>query len=257
MKKITLLFVMAMGIFASCVPYPEENPDPVTPVNKMFLLKLVETLPDETTSEMVFTYADKKIVEINDSDGTKTVFSYQDDLITKRQEFSGTTLLNQDDYVYDISENLISLVNQDFTTSVGTRWVYVHNANGTISYQQFTGDLLTQNQLELNGLISSNKLEESITDPVTNEVNVYRTTYAFDLKNNPLMNVVGYNKIYFANTDSALNYVNNVISQTDQTNDETPVLRYTNEYEYTPNNFPYKRNTKQGGVLVATANYFY
>ncbi|MBS1535809.1 MAG: hypothetical protein JST78_12085 [Bacteroidetes bacterium] len=35
MKKLTVLFIMALGIFASCVPYPEENPDPVAPVGDL------------------------------------------------------------------------------------------------------------------------------------------------------------------------------------------------------------------------------
>lgn len=249
---------MALGIFASCVPYPEENPDPIPPVSSMFLKKTITTFVTGATLETEFTYAGSKIVKEESSDGSKTIFTYNDqDLITKLEDFQGTELQEVKTYVYDISDNLINMTSIQMPSMQGTKWVYVHNADGTISYQKFTGDDVSQTNLVATGLISSTKLVETITDPVTTEVTTNTILYTYDNRNHPWINITGFDKIYFADSDWALNNLNNVLTESDQLNDEEPVLRFTNDYEYTNNNFPYKSNTSQNNVITATTNYFY
>ncbi len=250
---------MALGIFASCVPYPEENPDPIPPVSSMFLLKTIQSNLDGTTLEQQYTYSDSKIVKVEASNGIKRVFTYNElDQISKIDVYNGTLLKETNEYVYDISENLISLLKIDRVSLIGTKWVYVHNANGTISYQKFSGDDLSQTNLVLTGELSSTKVVETITDPVTTDVTINTTVFAFDLKKNPFMNVVGYDKIFFADLRICLNMSNNILTQTSQTDDNEAVLDYTNDYvTYTNNGFPFKANVKQGGEIVATINYFY
>lgn len=250
---------MALGIFASCVPYPEENPDPIPPASSMFLYKMIQTNLDGTTYQQDYTYEDSKIVKVEDSNGKRRVFTYNElDQISKIEVYTDDMLVETNDFVYDISENLISLIKVNLTTSVGTKWVYVHNADRTISYQKFSGDDQTQTDLKSTGVISATKRVETITDPVTTEETVYTTTFAYDLKNNPFVNIVGYDKMYFADIDVPLNLSNNIISQTSQINDEEITINYTNDYiTYTDNNFPFKMNVEQGGLVVSTINYFY
>ncbi|MFN8275777.1 MAG: hypothetical protein U0X58_12975 [Flavobacteriaceae bacterium] len=260
MKKLTVLFIMALGIFASCVPYPEENPDPIPPASTMFLKKIIETDLAGTTYQEDYTYSGSKIVSSLNSDGESTVFTYNDlDQIIKTEVFTGATptLKETNNYVYDISENLISLVKINATTLTGTKWVYVHNANGTISYQKFTGNDVDQTELVATGELSATKVVETITDPVTTEVTINTSTFTYDSRNSPFMNVTGFDKIYFAESELPLNFKNNVISEVYQVNDEASTLEYNNEYTYTNNHFPNKMSTKQAGVIVAETNYFY
>lgn len=258
MKKLTVLFIMALGIFASCVPYPEENPDPIPPVESMFIKKIIKNNPDGSNLITVFDYSDRKIARIEDTALKVTDFTYNElDLIETSKEYLGGVLKKTNTYVYDISENLISLTTIDAASSTGIKWIYVHNANGTISYQKFSGDDVDQDNLVSTGVISETKRTEVITDSVTAEETTHTITYDYDLGNNPMMNITGYEKIYFADSESSLNIENNVTSMTTQTNDEAAVVEFTNLYEYTNNNFPSKMNVKVGGVLVSTVNYYY
>lgn len=262
MKKITLLFIMALGIFASCVPYPEENPDPIPPASSMFLRKMITTNLDGTTFQEEYTYSGTKIVKAVDSDGETTLYTYNDlDQIIKTEVYTGTTtptLKETNTYVYDISENLISFLKVNAVSLTGTKWLYVHNANGTISYQKFSGDDVDQTNLMATGELSATKAVETTTDPVTSEEIINTITFTFDARNNPFKNVTGYDKIYYAEPESALNYKNNVISVVSQVNDETAIVEFNNDYvTYTDNGFPFKVDVKQGGVIVAAINYFY
>lgn len=258
MKKLTVLFVMALGIFASCVPYPEEDPDPIPPVDSMFIKKTIQNNLDGSNLITVFNYSDRKIVRIEDTSLKVTDFTYNDlDLIETSKEYLAGVLKKTNTYVYDISENLISLTTIDEATSTGTKWIYVHNSNGTISYQKFSGDNVDQDNLVSTGLISETKRTEVITDPITAEETTDTITYDYDLANNPMMNITGYEKIYFADSESSLNFENNVTSMTTQTNDEAAVVEFTNLYEYTNNNFPSKMNIKEEGILVSTVSFYY
>lgn len=258
MKKLTVLFIMALGIFASCVPKPEENPDPIPPVSSMFLKKMIEDKIDGTQLISVFTYSGTKILRKENTNAEVTVYTYDDlDLIVKSENYAGGILKETYNYVYDISENLINLTVIDEATSTGTKWVYVHNANGTISYQKFTGDNLTQTNLVATGELSANKVVETITDPVTSEVTINTSTYTYDVRNNPMMNVAGYDKIYFAESKLPLNHKNNIISEVYQVDDQVSTVQFNNEYTYTNNYFPSKISTKQSGVIVSETSFYY
>lgn len=258
MKKFTVLFILALGLFASCIPHPEENPDPIPPESSMFLKKIVEDQLNEPELITVFTYSGTKILRKENTNTEVTIYTYNDlDLITKIEEYKGGVLKKTNNFVYDISENLINLTIIDEATSLGTKWIYVHNANGTISYQRFTGDDVDQTNLVATGVISDAQIQETITDPVTAEETVNTQTFQFDLKNNPFVNVTGYDKIYFADSGLPLNNENNVISETNQIAGSSSEVLYTSEYEYTNNNFPSKMSVKESGVLVSTANFYY
>ena len=258
--------MIASGFFWSCVPVPEENPEPGIPVNSMLVKKIVESEPDGTTFTTEYTYVGKKISEITESDGKRTEITYEGDLITKEEEFNATDiLLTRTTYVYDISENLVSYVDVTFDNdgdanddSSGERWVYVHNANGTISYEEFIGDATSQTTHYIDGTITTNQYIENNVDPITMVAQVFTDTFTFDTKHNPYVNVIGYDKIYFAASDSPLNFVNNELSQTDQIDSNAAYLLESTSYTYTANNFPLTETiTDRNGEVTGTANYTY
>lgn len=266
MKKFVCLALVSIGMLWSCVPVPEENPEPGIPVASMLLKKIVETDEDGLVTTDEFTYVGKKISQIVSTDGTKTIFTYEGDLIVKEETFdTANVLLERNTYTYSIGNNLSTYTNIIFDNdgdanddSYGERWVFVYNLNGTVSYDEFVGDATSQTEHYIDGTITNTQYIENNVDPITMEAQTFTGTFTFDLKNNPFKNVVGYDKIHFAGADSPLNFNNNVLTQTDQIDSDAAVLLNRISYTYTTNNFPLTATTTNGAdEVVSTEQFFY
>lgn len=258
MKKILYLVSISVLFFTSCIPNPEEDPDPVVNVNDILVKKVTEIGTNGVEYSVEFTYSGKKFAQSIDSDGIRTVYTYEQDLIVKEESYDGTILVEKATYVYDISNNLVTYVDLDYVTNSGERWVYVHNSNGTISYQEFTGDLDEQTQADVTGSISGTQYIENTIDPITQQTQVFTEVFTYDTKNFPFKNVTGLSKVCFVGSESTTNNNNNIISQTDQIDDATPEILYNIAYVYNTNNFPVTSTVTSGnGVIRNTEKFIY
>ncbi len=255
MKKIFCLLFVSIGLFWSCIPNPAENALPGTAPENVLVKQLIETDAHGDVTTIDFTYLDKKIVTATGSDGLVTTYTYNGDLITKETTMDGATLADEITYVYDISNNLVSSTWVDYTDSSGSRVVYVHNADGTVSYQEFYGDTLIQDEVGEDGLINATQFIANVIMPA----NVDTETFTYDANNNPFKNILGYGKISFAHSGEPLNYTNNITSVVhSNTLGLSEVLSHTT-YTYTDNNhFPItETSTDANDVVTDMVKYIY
>lgn len=196
----------------------------VDPVNTTVRVKkITETESDGTVFSTEYFYIGNKINYLLDSDGIRTNIIYEGDLIKKEEVVDGTNILEQYFYTYDSSNSkLMTYVYLDLVDNIGLKIEYTHNTNGTITYQQYKGDSNTQDEIDYNGTISNNRYIENTINQLTLEPQIITNTFTYDNKNNPFKNIIGYSKIYFSESDEALNYNNNLLTKTRQIDSETP-----------------------------------
>jgi hypothetical protein len=213
----------------------------VDPVNTTVRVKkITDTDADGTVSTTEYFYTGNKISYLVDSDGIRVNYFYEGDLIVREESYQGTELVEKVFYTYDGSSNLVTYISLDLVDDIGSRITYVHNSNGTISFQEYSGDTTTQEDLENNGTISNTRYIENGINPITSEPQVFTNTFTYDTKNNPFKNVVGYSKIYFADSFEALNFNNNLLSHSEQIDSDAPYVFETLTYTYNAGNYPTK-----------------
>jgi hypothetical protein len=204
----------------------------VDPVNTTVRVKkITDTDADGTVSTIEYFYNGNKIVYAIDSEGLRMNIFYDGDLIAREEWLQGTTLVAKVFYNYENSK-LVTYQDLDLVDNIGKKITYEHNANGTISFTEFSGDITTQDEIQSTGTISNTKLVRNIIDPITLEAQVYTNTFTFDAKNSPFINIVGYDKIYFADSEESLNYLNNITTNTEQIDAEPSTLFETITYTY-------------------------
>ncbi|WP_309642641.1 DUF6252 family protein [Flavobacterium sp.] len=225
--------VFTSGSFYS-LPYTAT--EVVTPTD-VLVKKITETDADGTVYTMEFFYTGNKLNYSIDENGIRTNFTYDGDLLMKEERIEGTTVIERTTYEYDTSSKLKTYVDVNLVDDTGTKITYVHNA-GTILYQEYSGDSTTQDELGSSGTLTSTTHIENYTDPFTMEMQVFTGTFTFDTKNNYFKNVVGYDKVYFADSDMALNSNNNMLTHTDQIDSDPAYPLETLTYTYNTNDYP-------------------
>lgn len=204
----------------------------VDPVNTTVRVKkITDTDADGNVLSIEYFYNGNKIVYSIDSEGLRMNIFYDGDLIAREEWFQGTTMVEKIFYTYDNSK-LVTYQVLNLVDNIGQKITYDHNANGTISFTEFSGDLTTQDEIESTGTISNTKLVRNMINPITLEQQVFTSTFTFDAKNNPFKNIVGYDKIYFADSEESLNYLNNITTNTKQIDAEPSTLYETLIYTY-------------------------
>jgi hypothetical protein len=204
----------------------------------------------------------------------KTVFTYTGDLITKEQYYNGTALEDEYDYSYENNKLKTTIYTKTRSNGINKgKKVYVYNTDGTITKQSYKIDITTgaETKEDIDDVFTfSNenliKKVSTTTSGTTGNINVSKTTYTYeyDTKNNPIKNILGYNKLIDNDFDIG---TNNVIKETrvsESSNNGTPNAPYTNVYNYelTYNsaNFPTeKKHSYDNGTAVVTdiTQFFY
>jgi Family of unknown function (DUF6252) len=214
---------------------------PVVDPNATVLVKKITiTDADNTVGSITYFYSGDKLNYSIDEDGNKTNFLYQGNLLMEEDTYVGTstTLMEKTTYAYNNSSKLITYVNVDMLADTGSRITYTHNSNGTIDYQEYIGNQDVQDELYSSGTLTSTSHIENATNPITQEPQVFTGGFTFDTKNNPFKNIIGFDKIYFADSDMALNFANNVLEHTDQIDSDAPYVLETLTYTYNTSNYP-------------------
>ncbi|WP_162127265.1 hypothetical protein [Flavobacterium phycosphaerae] len=236
-NAIKLLCIVAIVslTFASCSTDSDGN-------QSKLLKRLVEVSNDGSSTETVFTYDGNKIISSN-SDAKTTEFTYTNNLITTIVEVDNATLVqNKLDYTYD-NNQLVKVV-----SSTNYEMHYSHNANGTVTYEKTTKDSANNEVKLYHGVLyfqngNLTKDERTFDDTAANVNSTQKVTYQYDSKSNPLVNILGFNKLLdqsatmSANNIAAINKASTVIyTDTDQIISSNDL--YESAFKYDADNYP-------------------
>jgi hypothetical protein len=236
-KTFQILFVtLSILTITSC---STDNDDIV---NEKLIQKIVEVNKDETSTTYSFTYNGKKIRSIN-SEKTNITFTYTGNLITKIIELNYTTQLQTTfDYLYTDDKLTKIICSDNYILN------YTHNSDGTIFYQKTTTDvnnnivLLNHGTLTLN---AENVVDDKKTLDTTssNIISKKEVSFTYDTKNNPLNNILGYNKLldrYATISANNANYSIEIESTKYLDTDQivSSANQYTRSYQYDHDDYP-------------------
>lgn len=269
MKKLFYLFSATLLAFASCtndydatclrkddgnpikndtISPPKTDSIPVVIVEPILLKKLVHTYSGGQISVLDVLYNDTKIV--SDKDGSNvTSYTYTGDVITKIEKLdnSGNVYFTKE-YVY-ANGKVDYIFSNEFGSYFKTKYLY--NPDGSIFYSKLKSDSL-RNDGEDTGITGrytfseGNLIQSQNYSGSTETV----TTYEYDTKNNPRLNILGFNLLIDAYDLSAFN---NVIKRTIKMNNPEATVTTIYNYEYDANGYPVKTNeTKQIGDVITT-----
>lgn len=251
MKKLLFLVSVSILFFTSCIPNPEEDPDPFIPPANLMLKKTVDTYDDGEIITTNFTYLGNKIVSVVDDSGEANLyFTYTDDLITRIEIRDVDGVVEQfNTFEYDDTKRLVTFKRIEPLDDLGYKETYVYNADGTVSVTSFSGDTLTQTDTD--GTTGTVTFVNGEISQITSANATY--SYTYDNKSNPFKNVLGMNKIAFVDGEGE-GILHNIISETATVGGQSPVsFAYTFTYA---NDFPVtsRQDNTDGNY---TTEYFY
>lgn len=248
MRKLFYAFSVFAVLFASCSSDSDSSS-----VESAVLLKKVIATDGSGTQTTDYHYNGNKVIDGTRSNGSKNVYYYTGDLITKVAFFeSGSTVPSNEEFItYDAQQRIVETT--IYYYSIGNNALkntYQHNADGTISYERFTGDSSSQNTLIKRGKLFLNaageviKVEHYDVDGALLENQVY----AYDSKNSPFKNILGFNKLF---VHHSMGKWNNIASYGTYNAANTLSHGYEIDYQYTSSNYPSTMvwNYSDGNVL--------
>lgn len=245
MKKLLYLFSASLLVLSSC----SSDDDTTATV----LLKKASYVSNGESFTTDFTYSGNKLVSWVDSFGYKKTFTYTGDLITKIVDTDDKGNVDYTTEFTYTNGKLTSEISLETGADYKYKTKYVHNTDGTISFEEFRVAVATGKE-EKYGDIGKYTFKNG--NLVKKEKSYYGTnsseTYEYDAKNNPFKNVVGFN--LFVNDEEGA-YVNNIVKRTYSNSTGT----YTNTYEYKYNaeGFPTEQKDFYNGALDGTTTYTY
>lgn len=238
MKKVfQILFVSLLVIsFTSCTSDDNTN-------QEQLLQRLIEVNVDGSTSTTNFTYNGNNIVSIISETSSET-FAYTGDLITR---ISKMDIPNQQltvfDYIYtnDKLTKVISSENYELN--------FVHNADGTVSYEKTMLDANNNQVLVYHGTLyfqGENALEDKRVMDINSSTSIVtkqEVSFVYDTKNNPFYNITGYNKLLDRfTTISANNHVSsieiNAVNYLDTDQATSSAVLCPRQCQYDTNDYP-------------------
>ncbi|WP_300565997.1 hypothetical protein [Flavobacterium sp.] len=248
MKKLIYACSVLALLFTSC---SSDSDSPAT-TDGTLVKKIIDTDPIGDVMTTNFTYSGNKIVSaIDDTEETDMYFTYTGDDITKLEyKLNDGTVDQVDNYSYDSTGRLISMISIEPTIDWGSKEVYTYNTDGTVSVSYYSGDELSQTNLDGTGKIYFTNGEVSKIERYDGADLEDTTTYTYDTKNNFMKNVTGYSKINFAfSTADGVNH--NIISENSTLNG-----LWSYSFVYNDNGFPSSSTETYSGD-VSTSVYFY
>ena len=257
MKKFIIL-TLSVLLFSCSSNESQDNSN-----SGVVLLRKVITSNSQGTVTTNLNYNGNKIVNVTSSNGTEDKFTYTGDLIKKYEIYESNVLVHTELYSYNSQNELISSVELNYNTNYGTKTILTYNSNGTITYNMYDGDLISQTGLWgtytatlNNGEITTFKDESSNTTD----------TYTYDFKNNYKKNILGYEKTSMA-VGSGVSYningvFQNLIQQQRLTQTGSQYTQKTGQHTYNAENRPITSIIKvytSSGAIYSTSNvsYFY
>ncbi|MCW2118745.1 hypothetical protein [Flavobacterium sp. 7A] len=210
-----------------------------------YLKKIEETLDGGTTKITTFQYQGNQIVSIDNEESIQE-FTYVTSEITAITTTNKlTSLKNVVNYSYD-GDKLKSV------ESAGDYLVnYSYNTDGTVSFEKFNISIPNVETKIYHGTLYLNNKNVVKEDYVLDDVAVgviskFSVSYEYDLKINPLHNIMGYEKLL---DHKGVISSNNYLIMTEETSFEnngqiiSSASFYNNSFKYDAANYPVEKNS--------------
>lgn len=259
MKKIIYIYWILSVLLFTFYSCSTESVDAIK-----LLKRVVATSSDGASTTTMYTYIGSKIVSI---DGVlkHTDFTYDNDLITKIVVFDKQNQLSETiEYSY-VGGQLVQVKSLN-----NYRISYVHNLDGTISFEKFIldsdnpeikvshGTLHFQNE----NLIKSETIAD---DTPEGTISTSSVSFDYDSKNNPMRNVLGYRKLLDQNHKISLNnsLTSVLISANIQGDQETSSAKFHKSvFKYDVDDYPIEEVSEtaildNGTIGYLKTEYFY
>ena len=233
-KEIVGIVAVLLMTLCSCTS------DPIEQVS--MLTKVVEVSVDGTSNTTILTYDGNKLVSIDKADQLLK-FYYTGSLITKVEELDKTSQhLNTLEYTY--SEGQLTTI----TSSDNYVINYVHNTDGSVSYEKLTKD---SNNLEVknyHGILyfqNENLVRDlrTLDDAGKGILAQNNINLEYDYKKNALKNILGFDKLL--NFSKAISSNNETVgthaSSIEYLDDDqvvSSIKRIDSKYQYNSNGYP-------------------
>jgi hypothetical protein len=233
-KEIVGIVVVLLITLCSCTSEPIEQ--------VQFLKKIVEVSVDGTSNTTVLNYDGNKIVNIDKVDKLSK-FYYTGNLITKIVESDKTSLhSNTLNYTY-FDGQLIKITSSD-------NYIinYIHNNDGSVSYEKLTKD---SNNLDVKiyhgvlyfhgeNLIKDDKISDNAGKGILANSSI---SIEYDSKNNALNNILGFNKLLdYSTIISSNNAISSIESSSIKYIENNQIIseakRFDSKYQYNSNGYP-------------------
>lgn len=182
MKKILYLFTTILLILSSC----SNDDNSSTNENRFLLKKTIKTDNEGLITTTIYTYNENKIVSQVSNLKEGIYYTYTGDLITKMEyRLYDGTIEQQDVFTYDNNKKLIEFLSTQPGNEIWDhKEKYVYNIDGSVSvYEEgVKTSIINFSDGEVTEIISTNSSDFK---------------YAYDTKNNPFKDVLGFDKIAF------------------------------------------------------------
>jgi len=250
MKKLLYLFTASLLVFTSC---SKDDNDSSNSTSSILPKKVTFTESDGTSYSEDNVYNGNKIVSITGEDYV-IKYTYVGDFITKIEEFDENNALDTTtEYIYT-NGKLTSSTSKETGAPSYSKIKFVHNADGTVSYEDFRINSST-NAEDDGGFVGKFTFKDG--NLIKNEYSYYGVersiAYEYDTKNHPLKNITGINLLL--DIDPSQSYVNNVIKKTRTSGSGTDIQTSitTSVYEYDANSYATKEvTTYPSGTSTST-----
>lgn len=253
LKRVLLLLILTT-ILISCSD-DGENPNGGSSSGPL-LTQVVMNYPNNDTFAKLYTYKDtNKLKQIDNSDGTVELYTYTDDLITKIEYlFSNAAHRDEIYYSYDSQKRLVEEIHLYYFNTSGTRTVFTHNGNGSVSFVTYSGDLTSQTEQIYHGSFMLGAKGEILQKLETyTETGEQRTfSYAFDTKKSAYLNIEDGSTGF----EYVLNGPNNVLSMSMEDDNGNVIYSYTSTFSFNNDGYPnIEFRTSQSGTAEVHYQY--
>jgi hypothetical protein len=245
MKKLLYLFSATLLVLSSC-----SSDDSTSDSSDVVLLKkTITTDSDGVKVTTNYTYDGKKLVSMIDNTGYLNLYyTYTGDLITKMDSKSADGTVEETmTYAYNGDGKLLTFTRVEAENDYGYKETYTYNTDGTISVKSYSGN--STSQTIASGTATVKFLNGEISEITS--TNSPNHKYTYDTKNNPMKNVIGIDKIAFADGEAGEGIIHNLL--TDSVDDE---LWTNTTFLYNENGYPTK-DVDTGSDSLGTTEYFY
>jgi hypothetical protein len=220
-KKLHYFLVISMIILSSCSKNNNKEEEGNIKLPKAKYYKYID-FPSENYESM-YKYNGNKIESISDDNGSKTIFTYTGDLITKKEDFSNKKILVYCTlYEYEnnrLKEAIHIFNNQKFLKK------YTYNKDKTVAYKVYlcndklntTTEIATGIFTLENGNIVK-QVDRASKDYGSADIVVFK----YDTNNSPLKNVLGISLLLDVDYS-----INNIVETTHTTSSQNLAMHIT------------------------------
>lgn len=237
MKLTRLLFTMLIiNTLASCST-ENENQEEIKPATSILVKKIIHTYRNNEVEISTIKYNGNKIISRSTEGGFIATYTYTGDVITKIEERVNDRLQRSLEYFYLNGKVIRQIENDNLETDSRT---FTYNTNGTVSYarSRTRGENTTGLLTFENGNLIKN--EEFFAGQFPSS-SIYE--FAYDTKNNPFKNVIGFNLLFDTNRDTFSS--NNMVKDGSAGNGAVD----TRMYKYDVNGYPTECKYSSGEVI--------